>query len=82
MHKIQHPSEADLRNYFEYLDELRDSGITNMFGAVPYLMSNSELDKRDANYVMNLWTSSFVENTTALKRVRQINKDRKLAGIT
>ena len=23
--------------YFEFLNELRDSGVTNMFGAAPYL---------------------------------------------
>ena len=26
-----------LKKYFDYLDHLRDSGATNMFGAVPYL---------------------------------------------
>lgn len=26
-----------MRKYFDYLDRLRESGVTNMFGAVPYL---------------------------------------------
>lgn len=29
----------DKTEYFEYLDELRESGVTNMFGAAPYLVS-------------------------------------------
>lgn len=26
-----------MKKYFDYLDKLRDSGKTNMFGAMPYL---------------------------------------------
>ena len=31
--------------YFAFLDELKESGVTNMFGAVPYLMDEFILDK-------------------------------------
>ena len=34
---------------FEYLDALRESGVTNMFGATPYLMEEFGFDKREAS---------------------------------
>ena len=39
-----------------YLDELRESGQTNMFGARPYLMREfSELTKAEALSVLDFW---------------------------
>lgn len=44
----------------EFLDELRESGITNMFGARPYLMEEfPELSTAQAREVMSEWMSSF-----------------------
>ena len=43
----------------EYLTELRDSGTTNMFGAVPFLVREYGLPKRDAQYVLHYWFESF-----------------------
>ena len=34
--------------YFTYLDELRGSGETNMFGAPAYLVEEFGIDKREA----------------------------------
>jgi len=39
---IERP-ECVMDEHLDYLDELRDSGITNMFGAWPYLMSMFDL---------------------------------------
>jgi len=44
--------------YFKYLDELRDSGVTNMFGARPYLMGNFPLSKKDATKILTQWMNS------------------------
>ena len=44
---------------FEYLEELRDSGETNMFGAGPYLMQEFSIDKRAAQAWLTLWMGSF-----------------------
>ena len=30
-----------MKQYFDYLDALRESGVTNMYGAVPYLQQDS-----------------------------------------
>ena len=44
---------------FHYLDELRESGITNMFGAAPYLMEALELAKKDASKYLQEWMQEF-----------------------
>jgi hypothetical protein len=53
---------ADLKEYFDYLDMLRLSGVTNMFGAVPYLTDEfPDLDKRGARVVLTEWMRTFSE---------------------
>ena len=48
--------------HLEYLDELRDSGVTNMFGARSWLMDEfSELSKSEAGVVLSYWMKSFGE---------------------
>jgi len=43
-----------------YLDALRESGITNMFGARPYLMDVfPELSKDEAGKVLSYWMQTF-----------------------
>lgn len=43
----------------EYLDQLRESGVTNMFGASPYLMREFGLDKQEAREVLSEWMRTF-----------------------
>lgn len=47
--------------YFEYLDELRDSGVTNMFGATPYLEEEFGVSKREARVILKEWMHTFDE---------------------
>jgi hypothetical protein len=47
--------------YFEYLDALRDSGVTNMFGAGAYLENRFDLTRYEAKYVLMEWMKSFNE---------------------
>lgn len=57
-HNVMQNSDTQLEEYFEYLDQLRESGVTNMFGAVPYLQAEfSELsfDWVRASQVLQLW---------------------------
>ncbi len=47
-----------MKKYFDYLDALRDSGVTNMFGAVPYLQQEfPELsyDRAQTVYILREW---------------------------
>lgn len=47
--------------HLEYLDELRESGITNMFGATPYLQNAFDLNRNDAGTILKYWMKSFGE---------------------
>ena len=46
--------------YLVCLDSLRSSGVTNMFGAVPYLMEKfPELTRREATDILVSWMETF-----------------------
>lgn len=44
--------------FFEYLDDLRASGVTNMFGARPYLLSEFIVSAAEASAVLSAWMES------------------------
>jgi hypothetical protein len=43
----------------EYLIDLRDSGVTNMFGATPYLEESFGLSTAEARTILGEWINSF-----------------------
>jgi len=45
--------------YWIYLEELRRSGITNMYGAAPYLQQEFGLDKLDARQILADWMKNY-----------------------
>lgn len=45
--------------YWIYLEELRRSGETNMYGAVPYLQAEFGLDKREAKDILIDWMQNY-----------------------
>lgn len=52
----------DKLRYYEFLDALRLRGVTNMFGAVPYLREEfPELDQKQAKGVHATWIRTFGE---------------------
>ena len=52
-----------MRRYFVYLDELRESGETNMFGAPSYVASMFGVDKKTAMEVTYAWMKTFGDGT-------------------
>ena len=54
-------NEGVEKEMFIYLDELRDSGVTNMFGAAPYLQREFGLEKREAREILAKWMQSMNE---------------------
>lgn len=42
-----------------YLDELRETGVTNMFGAAPYLREMFDLNKAEARQTLGYWMKTF-----------------------
>jgi hypothetical protein len=52
-------NEEQMKEYFDYLVELRDSGATNMWGAAPYLETEFGISRSDARKVLIAWIESF-----------------------
>ena len=44
---------------FIFLETLRETGITNMFGAGPYLAKGMHLEAREANKVLSEWMKNY-----------------------
>jgi len=44
---------------FNYLNELRESGATNMFGASLYVQDEFMLDKSEARKLVTEWMANF-----------------------
>lgn len=51
-----------------YLDELRESGRTNMWGACPYLEGVFGLNRKDSNAVLGYWMETFSERHAAERK--------------
>jgi len=60
--KEEKPNEEEV---FNFLDSLRESGITNMFGAASYLIEAFNLDRRTARAFLSMWMHSFSERQEA-----------------
>jgi len=54
MNKLVHTNEI-----FKYLDGLRESGETNMFGAPAYVQKVFNMDKKEAINVVTEWMKQF-----------------------
>ena len=62
MDKTAEPRPAVVDDeHLDYLDELRESGGTNMFGAGPYLQAEFGLDQETASTILVYWMRSFSE---------------------
>ena len=54
---------ATKEEYFAFLEDLRQSGITNMFGAAPYLRKEwPELTRTEARDILLSWMDWFDED--------------------
>ena len=47
--------------HLTFLDELRETGAINMFGAAPYLAEAFEMNKQEARRVLMYWMETFGE---------------------
>ena len=56
---------------FRYLDALRSTGITNMFGAGPYLEETFGLPRKDAREVVVAWMKTYSTAKTVEHRARE-----------
>jgi len=44
---------------YEYLDVLRESGVTNMFGAAPYLQKKFGFERNEAREWLSSWMRDY-----------------------
>ncbi len=49
----------DKEEMFEYLDTLRETGVTNMFGASPYLQQAFGIERREAKTILLEWMKNY-----------------------
>jgi len=47
------------KKVFNYLNDLRESGATNMFGAGAYIVERFDIDKRQASEILSKWMDNF-----------------------
>lgn len=45
--------------HLEYLDDLRESGVTNMFGAGRYLEDEFDIERKTASGILSYWMKTF-----------------------
>lgn len=51
--------------HLEFLDELRESGVTNMFGAAPYVEREFSVPIKEARQILQYWMDTFSERKEA-----------------
>lgn len=45
--------------YWQFLEKLRESGVTNMFGAAPYLQSAFDISHKEAVSILVDWMDNY-----------------------
>lgn len=61
----------EMFDYVDYLDNLRRSGRTNMFGAAPFLAQEFGLDRKEARAILAEWMGLDLDTPTP-ERAAQI----------
>ena len=51
----------ELAEAYGFLDALRESGITNMWGATPYLREEFDVTRETARTILVAWMEDFSE---------------------
>ena len=52
------PEEKEV---MEYLQDLRESGVTNMYGAASYIQDQFEMSEKESKEILVLWMENFNE---------------------
>ena len=56
------PIKEEWEKYYQTLENIRQSGITNMFGAAPFLREFCpELSREEANEILCNWMANYDE---------------------
>lgn len=52
-------SKEEKENIFDYLEDLRESGQINMFGATPYVTEAFGINKYQAREILSEWMNNY-----------------------
>jgi len=74
-------SDMASQEHLEYLDALRESGITKMYGARPYLAKEFGLSKANSAAILSEWMKTFGERKSAPKLVVEYPPQAKLRAL-
>lgn len=64
-------TEKELAKAFAYLDNLRDSGVINMFGAGAYLKRDRGYSRAQCSEVLLSWMETFDDDKTPKERAKE-----------
>lgn len=53
--------KKEWQKYYDFLEELKQSGVTNMFGAVLYLLEMFDIDRKLASEILVNWIYNYDE---------------------
>lgn len=58
---MKHPINDEWNDYYETLEDIRKSGIVNMFGSAPYLAEHCGIGVKLAEEVLLSWMGNYGE---------------------
>lgn len=61
-------SKPTEQQVFEYLDELRESGVTNMHGSPAYVEKMFDISWKRASVLVGKWMKTFSEQTPVITK--------------
>jgi len=61
MEENKYPIKDEWEQYYNTLEAIRKSGITNMYGAAPYLAMAEDIDERLAGEILINWMHNYSE---------------------
>lgn len=72
-------SNTDIKETLVYLDELRESGVTNMYGAAQYIEEDCNFPRAKARQLLLLWMKSFSDApmSSRVKKALEFYKETK-----
>lgn len=53
--------KEEYKDYYMFLEELRESGVTNMLGATPYLEKEFGMGREESYIVLLNWMNNYSE---------------------
>ena len=70
-----HMKEITQKTVNQFLDDLRESGKTNMYEATPYIQKKFNITKYEANRFLIKWMETFKERNEHLYTDRAVVED-------